>query len=88
MRSPRKASAINQFLIFDSLLRYLLDQQGFRMSDSSYAEREAEGINESGFHQHGMWMELFGVLPPGLLQHHSPSGETRCTALVYLVSIW
>ena len=88
MASPRKASAINPFLILDGLLRYLLDQQGFCMSDSSYAEREAEGINESGFHQHGLWMELFGVLPPGLLQHHSPSGETRCTALVYLVSIW
>tara|TARA_B100000482_G_scaffold189924_1_gene172213 strand:- start:174 stop:440 length:267 start_codon:yes stop_codon:yes gene_type:complete len=88
MASPRKASAINPFLILDGLLRYLLDQQGFCMSDSSYAEREAEGINESGFHQHGLWTELFGVLPPGLLHHHSPSGETRCTALVYLVSIW
>ena len=63
MASPRKASAINPFLILDGLLRYLLDQQGFCMSDSSYAEREAEGINESGFHQHGMWMNCLGCCP-------------------------
>ena len=54
MASPRKTSAINQFLSFDGLLRCLLDQQGFCMRDSSYAQREGEGINESGLHQHGL----------------------------------
>ena len=52
------------------------------MSDSSYAQREGEGINESGLHQHGLKREWWGVAPPRLLQGHSASGEPHYTALV------
>ena len=82
MASPRKATAINPFLILDGLLRDLLDHQGFCMSNSSYTQREGEDINEGGLHQHDLWEEWLGVAPPRLLQDHSASGDPHYTALV------
>ena len=47
------AHAINQFFVVTDLLRHLLDQQRFCMSNSSNAKGEGKGVDEAGLDGHG-----------------------------------
>ena len=72
----------SQYTASSFFLQFLLDQLRFCVSNGTDSHCEGEGINEEGLNQHGLKGECLGVLPPRLLQGHSPSGDPHCTALV------
>ena len=54
----------------------------FCVGDGTNAQSDREGDNQEGLNSHGMKSQCLGVLPPRLLQGHSPLGEHHYTALV------
>ena len=60
----------------------LLDELGFCMRYCANPQCEREGGDEESLDRHGFRERKFGVVPPRLLQDHSPSGESHRTALV------